>query len=114
VVGVLREVLANERLMARLRRGLGCRDYTIWLEVLEGATFIHSSVSRWSPAVAVAMRRDMDAIGALHDGQIYATQTEHPHGDDCDKWRKFVCMMGFRFHTTVGAKPGHSVYVRRG
>jgi hypothetical protein len=115
VVGVLREVLANERLMARLRRGLeGCRDYSIRLEAMHGPTFGHVTVHRWSPDVARAMRRDIDAICALHDGPIYVTQTEHPHGDDHAKWRKFVTLMGFRFHTTVPEKPGHSVCVRRG
>jgi hypothetical protein len=113
VVSVLREVLANQRLMARLRRGSGCRDYTIRLEAAHGPTFGHVTVHRWSPDVARALRRDIDAVCALHEGPIYATQTDAPHGDDHDKWRKFVTLMGFTFHTTVRGT-GHSVYVRRG
>jgi hypothetical protein len=112
IPALLHETLANERLITRLNRGIACRDYRMRLEATHGPTFGHIEVHRWSPAVAVAMRRDIDAVCAMHDGPIYVTQTEHPHGGDHDKWRKFVTLMGFQFHTTVRGT-AESVYVRR-
>ena len=88
-------------------------DYTISLEMDGGATFVHSEVQRWSVAVARAWRRDMDAVLELHGGPIYA-MTRAPHGGDWNKWRKFVALVGFRFHAAVTVADGtrHSIYVR--
>jgi hypothetical protein len=86
-------------------------DYTITLEYIEGATFVHATVRRWSARVARQFRADSDELIALHGGPIYATPTETPHGGDLGKWRKFVCLMGMGFHTTVPGN-GPVVYAR--
>lgn len=106
---VTRDMVSNAPLIAHLQRGIGRRDYTARLEVLDnGQTFAHLDVHRWTARSAAAMRRDLDAVIAWHR-PIYVTQTAHPHNDDFDKWRKFVTMMGFKFRNT--APNGWSVYV---
>ncbi|HEY2416557.1 MAG TPA: hypothetical protein VGH84_01465 [Steroidobacteraceae bacterium] len=67
---------------------------------------------RWNAAVARSLGADMDAVMALHGGPVFATSHE-PHGNDYDKWRKFVLRYGFRFFATASIESvRHSVYVR--
>lgn len=87
--------------------------YRIGLQQDSGCTFVHATVHHWSAAVARAMRRDADAIMALHGGPVYAT-THEPHGGDPAKWAKFVGLFGFEeFATVEAAGAAHRVFVRR-
>jgi hypothetical protein len=88
-------------------------DYWIGLEQHTGHAYVHSTVHRWTHAVARRFRADLDALLALHGGPLLAT-THLPHAGDFDKFRKFVTSMGFSFSVTVPvAGAWHSVYIRK-
>ena len=108
VDSVVRDMAANAALVRRMQRER--RPYVIRLEDIEGTTFAHTDVERWSVRIARQFRADFDAIVRLHGGPIYAT-TDRPHGGDWDKFTKFLLLMGLQFHTTVPGS-GRVVFAR--
>jgi hypothetical protein len=75
-------------------------DYTLTLERHEGNLWGHAAVHRWTPQVARAIRRDVDALIADH-GPILATPTpDCAEGAAFAKWRKFMALIGFGFYRT--------------
>jgi hypothetical protein len=77
-------------------------DYTIRLERHEGNVWGHAEVHRWTPAVARALRRDVDGLVAECGGPILVTPThDRASGAAYEKFRKFMAFIGFRFHGTL-------------
>jgi hypothetical protein len=75
-------------------------DYTLSLERHEGNLWGHAEVRRWTPAIARALRRDVDALITEH-GPILATPTpDRASGAAYDKFRRFMAFIGFQFHMT--------------
>jgi hypothetical protein len=104
----LDDAYANAPMLERIQRQ--GRPYILRLELLDGYTFGHIHVGRWSARIARQLRGDWDQIIALHGGPVFVT-TDTPHGGDYAKYRKFMALMGLRFHATV-PNNGPAVYAR--
>lgn len=89
-----------------------CRrqDYTIYLQDIEGTTWAHCDVRRWSKAIARALTADADTVFDLHGGPMYALN--EPTG--CAKHQKFLKLMGFSFAKKLTAEKGELLIFRRG
>jgi hypothetical protein len=85
-------------------------DYTIRMELIDGAMFGHLDVRHWSLRVLRELKRDVDTLLDLHGGPIFAT-ADKPHGGDFAKWRKLQAMLGFEFLTAIHSAQ-QPIYVR--
>jgi hypothetical protein len=85
------------------------RDYTIYLQEIEGTCWAHCDVTRWSHQTAKQLRADSDAIHAMQGREIFALN--EPTGDL--KHQKFMALMGFRHHKTLSAVGGEMVIFRK-
>lgn len=75
-------------------------DYTIRMELIDGAMFGHLEVRRWSPRVLRELKRDTDTLLELHGGPIFST-ADKPHAGDFAKFRKLQAVLGFEFLTAI-------------
>lgn len=88
--------------------------YRIGLEQHLDVTWAHCRIlGAWSVATCRALRRDWDALFALHGGPIFAV-SHTPHGDDPEKFGRFCELMGFEFDGAVTCTDGveRPIYVR--
>lgn len=77
-------------------------EYTIFLQDIDGTTWAHCDVRRWSPSVAKRLVLDGDAVFWLHGGPLFAVN--EPHGDA--KHQRFLRLMGFGFFKELPALDG--------
>lgn len=90
-----------------------CRraEYTISLQDIEGTTWAHCDVRRWSKDVARRLRADVDTLFEMQAGPVFALN--EPPGDA--KHQKFLELMGFELHKYLPSFTGEQVPIfRRG
>jgi hypothetical protein len=85
------------------------QEYTIYLQSLEGATWAHCDVRKWTPEVRKKFTADANALYALHGGPMYAMN--EPAG--CEKHRKFLRLMGFELFREVPTPNGTQYVFKR-
>lgn len=79
-------------------------DYRVGYEYADGMTFGHCTVSRWTPAVARAFRRDIDALQELSGTVVYVVGVpEQPLQP------KFLARIGFTVAGTCRDPQGRTV-----
>lgn len=97
--------------MSYKTRVCGREDYTIYLQDIEGTTWAHCDVRRWSASVFRRLRADVDTLIDMQGREIYAMN--EPAGDR--KHQKFLRLMGFEFFSHAPAVNGGLVPIfRRG
>lgn len=83
--------------------------YTIYVQDINGETWVHCDVRKWSRAVAKSLRHDTDVLYEMHGGPAYALN--EPAG--CKKHQKFLRMMGFEFFKEVPSNAGAQYIFKR-
>jgi len=68
-------------------------EYTIYLQDIEGTTWAHCDVHKWSPSICRRLKADANTVYELHGGPIFALN--EPAG--CQKHVHFLRVMGFEF-----------------
>jgi hypothetical protein len=84
-------------------------DYTIYVQDINGETWVHCDVKNWGCSVAKNLRRDTDVLYGMHGGPVYALN--EPAG--CKKHQKFLAMMGFEFFKELPSKIGTQYIFKR-
>ena len=77
-------------------------EYTIYLQEIEGTTWIHCDVTKWSANIARDLRRWADKLSEWQDGPIFALQDPQ----ECQKHLKFLRLMGFMECGQIASKRG--------
>lgn len=86
-------------------------EYSIFLQNIEGSTWAHCDVRKWSASIARRLTQDADTIFSLHGGPMFAMN--EPVG--CKKHQKFLRLMGFQFLKMLPGLDGQQIPIfRRG
>jgi hypothetical protein len=85
------------------------REYTIFLQDIDGTTWAHCDVREWSGSVAKRLRADVDTLVEMQGAPVFAMN--EPVGDV--KHQKFLALMGFQFFKNLPALQGGEVPVYR-
>ena len=81
-----------------------CRrsEYTIYLQDIDGTTWAHCDVQKWTASIHKRFSADADQVFAMHGGPMLALN--EPAG--CFKHQKFLKLMGFHFHQKIITNTG--------
>lgn len=77
-------------------------DYLLQLEEWDEGLIVHFDVKRWSPTVLKCALREWALFRRCVPQDLLAIGP--PHEDA--KWRRFVALFGFRFHSAVTLDDG--------
>lgn len=77
------------------------KDYIVYLELFDDHTFIHCDCLGWNKRIKQHLKRDVDALVALHGKPILAI-----HDIEDIKHRKFLSLMSFNYHSDISCTDG--------